>query len=270
MSQWQRRSHAELARLHDNKNWNELWRHARPLVKLTIRKLMRRGRLDPFYVREDLYQEAQLAAWEAIPKWFPLEAKFSTWVVVNVRRAVLDHQRREAGGMVGGRDARGQTVSLYAASVDAESDDDESLERGLLGSLSYQDPPEGFDPERETEHRQHARVVQRALSALSRSERHLICALFGIGREQQLLTEYVRATGTPYYVAHRRHKKIIRKLRKYFPKVAILAMTPTSGAPRGPTHAGTDRRTRRLASPLAHDPPDPHRRRARRRAAGAV
>lgn len=105
----------ELERLRADKNWNALWLQALPLVGFAIKKLLRKGRLQQQYLTDDLIQEANLAARKYVQSWDPNKGMFSTWLVNNLYRQLLQQISRNAKGMVGGRDAQGTTGVLHEA-----------------------------------------------------------------------------------------------------------------------------------------------------------
>lgn len=182
----------ELVKLYDDKDWATLWKIVTPMVKHAVRRCMREG-LDPYYVRDDLMQEAYLAAWEALPRWNAFEAGLQTWIHANVRGAVLKANTREVTGMVGGRDNGGYVVSMHGESPDDDGSDDE---QGLVAApealLVYKDAPEGFgDPAEEADG--WASVL---LSKLPAKYRDMVRRLCGLGVPAETQEEYARREST--------------------------------------------------------------------------
>lgn len=203
-----RYSNRELAQLWDRKDWATLWPIMVPMVKHAVRRCMQRG-LDPYYVRDDLMQEAYLAAWKALPKWNAFESSLQRWIEEKVRSAVLDANRREAGGMVGGRDSAALVVSMHGetAEDDISSNDEQGLCDGIEASLTYgDDSPEGFwDPADER------LFGEQDLAAVPAKYRDMVRRLAGIGVPQESDAEYAAAEGISRMTAWRR----IERLRRY-------------------------------------------------------
>lgn len=182
----------ELVQLFDKKDWNTLWKIVTPMVKHAVKRCMQEG-LDPYYVRDDLMQEAYLAAWEALPRWNAFEAGLQTWVHEKVRSAVLNANTRAITGMVGGRDNGAFVVSMHGESPDDDgSDDEQSITSGTEASLTYKDPPEGFgDPSEEVDD-----LLEDLLSRVPLDDRDMVRRLCGIGVEPETQEQYASVDGT--------------------------------------------------------------------------
>lgn len=121
----------ELRAAKADENYRLLWAQALPLVKYALRKLQAKG----IRFTDDLLQDCNLAAGQAVRRWNPDKGEFATWIIARVRGAAWNHQRREYSGMVGGRDAPGRTV-LYEEELSGGEDDD------LLKELHTEDAQE--------------------------------------------------------------------------------------------------------------------------------
>lgn len=199
----------ELVQLFDAKDWKALWKIVTPMVKHAVRRCMQEG-LDPYYVRDDLMQEAYLAAWEALPRWNAFEAGLQTWVSENVRGAVLKANTRESTGMVGGRDNGGHVVSMHgeAPDEDTSKDDEQGLVAAPEAVLVYKDAPKGFgDPSEEIDD-----LVADLLSRVPGEDRDMVRRLCGIGVSPETQEQYAVKEGVHRDTVTRR----IRALRKYF------------------------------------------------------
>lgn len=198
----------ELVKLFDEKDWPTLWKIVTPMVKHAVRRCMQEG-LDPYYVRDDLMQEAYLAAWEALPRWNAFEAGLQTWVHTNVRGAVLKANTREITGMVGGRDNGGFVVSMHGESPDDDGSDDE---QGLVAApeavLVYKDAPEGFgDPSDEVDD-----FIEGLLSQVPLEDRDMVRRLCGIGMSAQTQEQYAKRIRITRAALAKRLERLRRKI----------------------------------------------------------
>lgn len=207
----------ELAQLYDKKDWGTLWTIVTPMVKHSVRRCMQEG-LDPFYVRDDLMQEAYLAAWKAIPKWLAFEAGLQTWIRENVRIALTDANRRQVSGMVGGRDSGGYVVSIHGESPDADgsADDEQGGVWGIEAALTYAEPPLDLaDPADEL-----------YLLVIPPKYRDMVRRLAGIGAPQETQAEYAAAAGVSVSTVELR----LRQLRKYLKGKELKPANQVTGA----------------------------------------
>lgn len=220
----------ELVQLFDRKDWKTLWKIMQPMVKHAVKRCMQEG-LDPFYVRDDLMQEAYLAAWEALPRWNAFEAGLQTWVRENVRGAVLKANTRESTGMIGGRDSGPLVVSMHGETSDDDgSDDEQDVLSGAEATLAYKDPPEGFgDPAEEIEDLAAALLLQ-----VPKEDQDMVRRLCGIGVSRETQEQYAAREGTSQRTITRR----VNALRKYFG-----VKSPKPG-----NHVMTGRQTQRKAA----------------------
>lgn len=198
----------ELVQLFDSKDWKTLWKIMQPMVKHAVKRCMQEG-LDPFYVRDDLMQEAYLAAWEALPRWNAFEGGLQTWVSANVRGAVLKANTRESTGMVGGRDSGPLVISMHGESPDDDgSEDEQGVLAGPEAALIYKDPPEGFDdPSEEVED-----LATALLRQVPAEDRDMVRRLCGIGVQAETQEEYARKED----ISRRTVVGRLEALRKYF------------------------------------------------------
>lgn len=173
----------ELVKLFDDKDWPALWKIVTPMVKHAVRRCMQEG-LDPYYVRDDLMQEAYLAAWEALPRWDPNKAQLQTWIDRKVRGAAINAKHRESFGMIGGRDSGSLVVSMHG--VVADDEDENAGPLAPEASLVYEDPPEGFgDPSEEAED-----LVEAFIRAAPAGDQDMLRRLCGAGVPQETQAEY--------------------------------------------------------------------------------
>lgn len=201
----------ELVQLFDKKDWKTLWKVMQPMVKHAVKRCMQEG-LDPFYVRDDLMQEAYLAAWEALPRWNAFEGGLQTWVRENVRGAVLKARTRESSGMIGGRDNGPLVVSMHGESPDDDGGDDEQgVLAGHEAAMVYKDPPAGFgDPADEVDD-----LVTDLLNRVPKKYQDMVRRLCGIGVPQETQEQYAHTAGiTQQAVAMRLAKIQLMKTRK--------------------------------------------------------
>lgn len=205
----------ELIQLFDAKDWKTLWKIMQPMVKHAVKRCMQEG-LDPYYVRDDLMQEAYLAAWEALPHWDSAKAGLQTWVHQKVRSAVLDANRYEQSGMVGGRDSGPLVVSMHGESPDDDgTEDEQGVLAGPEAALVYKDPPEGFgDPGEEVDD-----LITDLLSRVPKEDRDMVRRLCGIGvppetQEQYAARENIMRAAVAKRLERLRKKLIVTKSRK--------------------------------------------------------
>lgn len=118
-------THEELVAAKDREDWDFLWRAAIPLVKFTIKKMMRHGEVEPHGSTEDVLQEGMLTAGAAIRSWSTYDAAFSTWISVKVRGALINYLNQQNNAGVGSRRvASGITsVSLHESRFSNEIDE---------------------------------------------------------------------------------------------------------------------------------------------------
>lgn len=198
----------ELVEIYDRKDWVTLWKIITPMVKHAVRRCMQEG-LDPFYVRDDLMQEAYARAWEALPRWNPRLAGLQTWVRENVRIAVTDTNRRERSGMIGGRDSGPLVVSMHGETPEEDGGDDEQgVLSGPEASMVYKDPPEGFgDPNEAADD-----LLEDLLSQVPSEDRDMVRRLCGIKVPSETQAEYALKEG----ISRRTVVGRLESLRQYF------------------------------------------------------
>jgi RNA polymerase sigma factor (sigma-70 family) len=175
----------ELRAAHQAQDWRLLWEQALPLVKFTITRLIRSGRLDSSFSSDDLLQEGNLAAGAAVRSWHPDKGAFSTWVMRRVHGAIQDHIRREAGGMIGGRRAHGSTTAL-----------DESLTDGTEITV-------------ELDRQEMARAMYHAVKSLSDRHRYALGAAYDSGPETFLNMAKAYAP-----MSERTQRRLLKEARK--------------------------------------------------------
>lgn len=98
-------------------DFTALWNKALPLVKWQLGRMVQSGQLQSHYLTDDLIQQCSLAVGKALRKWDPVRGAFSTFMVKCIYTAAMDHIRREASGIVGGRDAQGHAGPLDEATM---------------------------------------------------------------------------------------------------------------------------------------------------------
>lgn len=103
---------AELADLRECEWWGVLWNYALPWAKYTIKQMIERGTLDPFYAREDLLQEGNLAVGNAVQTWDPAKGTLGTWVCANVRGHLLNYLGLQSNQGFGTKHVRSKTYQL--------------------------------------------------------------------------------------------------------------------------------------------------------------
>jgi DNA-directed RNA polymerase specialized sigma24 family protein len=204
-------TNSELAQLYDKKDWAALWKIMTPMIKHAVRRCMREG-FDPHFVREDLMQEAYLAAWKALPSWNAFEGGLMRWLEENVCGAILKANAREASGMVGGRDAHVVVVSMHGDTPEADhvgSNDEQELSDSIEASLAYEDPPEGlWDPADERLY------GEQDLAAIPPKYRDMVRRLAGIGVPQETQAGYAVLEGIRQQSVADRVKTLQRALLK--------------------------------------------------------
>lgn len=211
----------ELAQIYDKKDWALLWKIMEPMVKHEVRRCMQHGLIDPIYVTDDLMQEAYLAAWECLPRWNAFECNLASWVRPKVRGALLDANRRQGGGMVGGRDAQAVIVSIHGETPEDDwmSNEEQGINSGLERVLAYEEPSEDFRDPLEL-------VDEGWLSKVPEKDRDMVRRLSGIGCAQETQEEFADAEGLHRDTVTRR----IRALRNYFsaktPESRVLSSKP--------------------------------------------
>jgi DNA-directed RNA polymerase specialized sigma24 family protein len=201
----------ELAKLYDTKDWETLWKIVTPMVKHAVRRCMQEG-LDPHYVRDDLMQEAYLAAWEALPRWNAFEAGLQTWINQKVRSAVLNVNSRQSSGMIGGRDSGRYVVSMHGETPeeDLSSNDEQGISLAPEAWLTYTDPPEGLgDPAIEADD---------LLGDVPVKHRDMIRRLCGIGVPCETEAEYAAKEGLSVRAVEERLFRLRRLFHSKRPK----------------------------------------------------
>lgn len=183
-----RRSAAELERLRAEKNWNALWEQALPLVGFCIDKLVRNGKLKREYATDDLIQQGNLFAGKYVRSWNPKLGKFSTWLVANLYRQLLQEISANAKGMVGGRDAQGTTASF-----------DEGIQVNA-------------GPERPQDSELLRVQLHAAISSLPALNGLVITALYGIGREPLTVRQVAAEFGMSRSTVSRLSQSILAQL----------------------------------------------------------
>jgi len=180
----------ELAAAHDRGDWNTLWLAARPLVKFTIKNMIRRGEIDPArWIDEDLLQQGMLSAGLAVRSWNTLEGAFSTWVSTKVRgylREFRDNAVRH--GFTGQGDP--PILESLQEEVRAGEGDDEEIDETKQDALVY--PNEVFLSQETAAERD---TAMRLLSRLGPKDAELMRRLCGIGCESQTLREIAMERG---------------------------------------------------------------------------
>lgn len=154
----------ELRAAHAAQDWRVLWEQTIYIVKHSVRRLLQAGQLAPERASDDLLQEGYMAAGRAVKTWNPDLGMFSTWISHAVRGAMLDHLRREASGMIGGRDAGHLTISF-----------EDALTQDM----------DGEEPTEEMERLRLAAQVRVALASLEERERELLKRWYGIDCEPE-------------------------------------------------------------------------------------
>ena len=76
----------------NTKAWDDLWLYGTKLVLKIVNKLNDLGLVYSF---EDAVAEGNLAIGEALTRWNPAKAAFSTWVWIRVRGAVLNQTNKD-------------------------------------------------------------------------------------------------------------------------------------------------------------------------------
>lgn len=152
---------------------------------------MIRGGLDKSRVSDDMLQDAREAAGKAVRTWDPAKGEFSTWITARVRYAIADHIRREAGGMVGGRDTHG-TTGTY---VDVTPCDKKGGEQ-----IAVEQSEVGF--------------VQALLLQIGDSEERQVLRLrFGFDGEPMKMLEVARRIGKSLATTERIYSQVQKRLR---------------------------------------------------------
>lgn len=162
-----------------------LWLQAQALVDGLLHSLARDGLLRYSDITDDLRQDALLAAGEAIPRFDPAKAAFSTYIVAWMRGAILTARRKEArGGITGSWE-----MPVHTAMTDRESG---VLVEDLLAMASSHSPEDlaGVQQVRER--------VRLALSQVgSDREREAVARVYGIGCEAEGAAGYAARVGVP-------------------------------------------------------------------------
>jgi RNA polymerase sigma factor (sigma-70 family) len=188
MNSKSRLSHAELVAARTRQDWDLLWEQAIPLAKLAVRRLMEEGLLDPYHSREDLMQDAMLAAGMAVRKWQPEKGAFSTWVMVRVRGAALDSITAAATGMVGGRRSGVTVVSMHGEGHTSYA---ENEEEDAEFALEYPVVPEGLgDPAEEASNLQTHSHVEALIGSLPEKDADMLKRIYGLGFPKETIAQY--------------------------------------------------------------------------------
>ena len=155
-----------------------LWERALPLVKWQLGRMAKSGALQPQYLTDDIIQECNLAVGKAIPRWDPKRGSFANFMVQCIRSRALDHIRREASGIVGGRDAQGHAGPL----------DESTIPAGQLPALDR------------LLARESAATVQSALAALNWEDCDVLVQYYGLDHRRprslrEIATQYDETPG---------------------------------------------------------------------------
>lgn len=205
----------DLKAAHVRQDWSTLWLAAIPLAKLSLKRLMEQGRLDPVHIGGDLLQDALLAAGEAVRLWQPDKGAFSTWVMAYIRRRALNSIQAASTGMVGGRQHGPLVASLHGVHrEDTLFHEDETQDSGVEALLTYEDPPQGLrDPAEEAGALQAQEWVAAALDALDADDIELVSSLYGIGLARQTLREYATRRGRRLGGVYVQLKRVLNSLQ---------------------------------------------------------
>lgn len=206
---------ADLKAAYARQDWHTLWLAAMPLGKLTVRRLMEQGRLDPSHASEDLLQDAMVAAGESVRLWIPEQGAFSTWVVSYVRRRVLNSIQAATTGMVGGRKKGVHVVSMHGSPEEENTfQEDEPQEVGIEAALVYDNPPDGFrDPAEEADVLKNGSLTERLLALIPEDDEELVRSLFGVKQTKETQRKYARRNGLTQPEVHRRLETVLESLR---------------------------------------------------------
>lgn len=198
-------NHEILAKARDSEDWQRLYKEAVPLARYTIRRLLQEGALDPYYSREDLMQEASLAAFEAARTWNPIEGAFSTWISRQVRWAVAKFI---------GREVSMQTVSIHGVVRGGDGGEDELVDFGVESKLQYKIPPGSFeDPATQFEALDQLRLTKRLLLRLRNPmDIEMLVALYGLNGETKTHEQYAQERGIPIHKLRQRLRKVLKFL----------------------------------------------------------
>jgi RNA polymerase sigma factor (sigma-70 family) len=189
----------------------ELWEDATRLV------LAVEGRIRKRYGHEDadmdMIQEGNLAAGKAVDSWNPDKGAFSTWIVSNVRGAMLDYLNESNKGGVGSKSSDAVMMDMeegvaYAAETTGTTDTpgaktEGAITRGELltydgirigedleGTSAY--APHGFESQ-ETQYE--TGRLEAALTHLPDRDAYILSAYYGIGLPQLTLQQIADKSG---------------------------------------------------------------------------
>jgi len=98
-------------------DYQTLWERALPLVKWQLGRMVKSGAFQPHDLTDDMIQECSLAVGKALPRWSPARGTLANFVIHRIRGCAMDHIRREASGIVGGRRAQGRAGPLDEATL---------------------------------------------------------------------------------------------------------------------------------------------------------
>lgn len=182
----------ELRAAHAAQNWRVLWEQTIYIVKHAVTRLLQAGQLAPERASDDLLQEGHMAAGKAVKTWNPDLGMFSTWISHAVRGAMLDHLRREASGMIGGRDAKLPTISF---------EDTMGLDM------------DGEEPTEEVERVRDAVKVRIALESLEGREKLILERWFGIDCEPEPMEAICMVVGLKRVQVWRIIKNTLRRMK---------------------------------------------------------
>jgi RNA polymerase sigma factor (sigma-70 family) len=188
-----RLSAEELRAAQSAQNWGLLWKEAIPLVKHAIKKLRRKGLSQQD--RDDLFQEGNLAAGDAVRSWNPDAGAFSTWVIFRVNGALRNHLARVAHGILGTRETHVPTAAF-------------ALDHFASSNKQYAAV---------LEEEQVAQAVRDAVGKLPEIEAMVVRARYGIDCEPSPADEVAAVHGVP---ARRQLRIITRALKKLSDLVA--------------------------------------------------
>lgn len=241
-----RLSHTELAAAHGRADWALLWRHAIPLVKLTVGRLVRSKTVKGADL-DDVMQQGYLAGWQAVSDWPVIECAFSTHIANRVRWALLEFlggagnhgigshvQRSVVMSLEDSRDVNNNGSHRRGPGADPTEDDadDGSFNDGLTYSGVLRNTggtdgigyvPAGFaDPSVEAEKLEAAAKISAAMGVLTPEERDITAALYGIGCARVTQEAYVARTGIGRSTLNRRLSSAKQKMAQKIARFAHM------------------------------------------------
>ena len=192
-----RLSAAELVSAHAARNWSVLWQQGLPLVPVILTVAARRGKGNPDFLNEDATQQASLLVGEAVRAWRPPEGSFGTWIVASCVGPMLNWFRVQANRGIGSHKMRSTLIDLHASDWHSPGSDEPEVEYSGIESLTYVDPPMGFDdPAVEADRLQAVESLTAALNGLEPEDRRVVLAYYGLdGRPETELDVIARRAG---------------------------------------------------------------------------